>query len=153
MAQPFADIFSSFLDGHTSFEALQTALWNSLADNTASREQIAQTIESGFREGRLPFQVYFALKDAMDNVPGSMAHAPAELGKDATRISSMPQPDATQIRRAAKGIEDRRGAEATQIRRAADETRIRPASDRITTGPTTGTAPATIILSMATCCS
>jgi serine/threonine protein kinase len=143
VTQPFADIFSSFLDGHASFEALQTALWNSLADNTASREQIAQTIESGFREGRLPFQVYFALKDALDNVPGSMAHAPAELGKDATRISSMPQPDATQIRRAAKGTEDRRGAEATQIRRAADETRIRPGPDRITTGPTTGTAPAT----------
>ncbi len=132
MTDTFADIFSSFIDGHSKFDELQAALWRSLADDAASRDQIARLIENGFREGRLPFQVYFALKDALENVPGSMA--PARAGDDATRISSKAVPDETQLRRPPA---------ATRIRRAADETRIRPASAETRDRPATGRPPAT----------
>ncbi len=143
MTDTFEDIFSSFLDGHSKFDELQAALWRSLGENAASRDQIAQLIESGFREGRVPFQVYFALKDALDNVPGSMKRAPAGPGDDATRLSSRPASDATQIRRAPDATQIRRAPDATPVRHPADETRIRPASEESDTGPATGRRPAT----------
>jgi serine/threonine protein kinase len=101
LTDDFSKIFASFLDGESSFEELQLALSRSLTADEATRSQNTALIESGFRDGRLPYQVYFALKDTIGR---GKAHTAAEVmipGNDSTRIASRsPVEDATRIRSA-----------------------------------------------------